>query len=285
MLSEELKILQENRLKDETINETRERLMQEKKLLPAPPTQPVRDEEGFAIDDLIIPRLKIVQPTNRNENAKVGYFHNVLTGEEKEKLEKVTFLRRYMGRVMFPENDFSGLRICWSYDGEVPAREEILAKTGEEPKAEKCVSGTKDARVFHCDFAKWRESENKKQPHQPPLCKETVSFLGVMDAVPFSISFHGMAISAVKKMIGSVYLLKKQAAMRGNNLHLRDFRMEIGLKMEKNNKGKFFVPVISGIEEIKDQEEKSLLNTFFHSLGHTSSDRMLPKEEEVNTAD
>ena len=268
----ELQTLRANRLAGEPINETQKRLAREGKLLPI--GQPVAvvaaavrsDEEGFFQDDLKIPRWRIIQPTCRVEGATVGTFRQTLNNEERDKLDNIVFLRRINGRILFPKETYTGDRECWSYDGNLPARDEILAKTGQEPKATCCVRQGNGQKIANCSFAMWRNDDEADNP-STPLCKETISFLGVDKAfIPFWVSFHGTAIPVMRKLISSIYLQKKQAAVQGENLHLRDFRLSLSLKLQLNDRGKFYVPVLDKIEKITAPEERQLLTRCFEAL-------------------
>lgn len=275
MTTTELQVLRESRLEGESLNETKDRLTKEGKFIPdkksnLPATVPMNDEEGFFQDDLAIPRWRVIQPTSRIEGAKIGTFRNTLTGEEREKLENVIFLRRQNGRILFPKDDFSGERICWSYDGFFPAREEIIAKTGSDPKSDCCVKKACGQKIVCCPLAMWN-NENKANGNgngnRAPLCKETITFLGVdKNFLPLWLYFHGTAIPLVKNLISSIYLQKKQSAVQGQNIHLRDFRVTLGLKLQINDKGKFYVPVFEKVEKIADQEEQKLLTKCFDTL-------------------
>ena len=288
MRHNELMTLKENRLEGETLNATRQRLQEEGKLalsISSPSTtaleKPVEaDEDGFVPEDLVIPRYKITQPTSRGEGTNPGKFQNALTNEAKDKLEKVIFLKRQNGRVLFPKNDFSGKRLCWSYDGAVPAIEEILAKTRAPARCDKCVTGNNGTKIVHCPFAQWKDVSGT-QFRQPPECKETINFLGLDNFMPFFVSFHGTAIPIVKKLLSSIYLKKKQAVLQGKNLQLRDFRVTLGLKLETNDKGKFYVPVMESVEEITDEEERAILSQCCESLQKRSLAETVAVEEKV----
>lgn len=272
MTTTELQTLREHRLAGEPINETQQRLVREGKLLTATKPVPVEavggDAEGFFPDDLKIPRWRIVQPTCRIEGAKEGTFRQTLNNEERDKLEHIVFLRRIPGRILFPKGDFSGERECWSYDGQLPASEEIRAKTGVEPKSACCVWQGNGQKIAQCAFAKWRSDETETDDNaNTPLCKETITFLGVdQEFIPFWLSFHGTGIPVVKKLISSVYLQKKQAAVQGEDLHLRDFRLSLTLKLQINDRGKFYVPVLDKIEKITVVAERQLLTRCFEAL-------------------
>jgi len=284
MTSTELQVLKENRADGETLNETKYRLVKEGRLVPVRDCEHEEyegDEDGFLQEDLSIPRWKIIQPTNRIEGAKVGTFRNALTGLEREKMENIVFLRRQNGRILFPKDDFSGERECFSYDGLAPAREEIIAKTGNEPKSECCVKKIGGQKIVCCSCAMWNnDDKNEDTSNRAPMCKEVITFLGVdKEMFPLWLSFHGTAIPVVKKLISSIYLQKKQAAVKGKSLHLRDFRMTIGLKLQITEKGKFYVPVFEKVESLNDPEEQKLLDKCFEALQRKEISESLAMEE------
>lgn len=279
MTTTELQILRENRLEGETLNITKERLAKEGKLVPATSSQtalvpvknevpvvsepPMSDEDGFFSADLMIPRWKTVQPTSRIEGAKEGCFLNSLTGDLREKLENIVFLTRRNGRVLFPKDDFSSVRLCWSNDGVSPAADSVLMQTGEKPKSHACIIGNNGDRKVVCPFAEWRKAE---KGNSAPECRETISFLGLdmQSLTPFFMIFHGTGIPPVKNLISSVYLKKKQATMQGKELHLRDFRLS--LKLQMNDRGKYYIPVFEKTEEVANESDRMLLTRCFEAL-------------------
>jgi hypothetical protein len=266
MTRKEVQTVQENRLENETFNDTRDRLVKEGKLVPLnvpPENKEPRDEEGFVETDISIPRWRIIQPTCRIENATPGTFRNTLTGEERQELANVTFLKRQNGRILFPKDDYSGEVECWSYDGVVPATDAIISKTGQQPKAECCVTNNNRLKTPICPLAMWQGGA--------PKCKETISFIGVDDGIsPFFISLHGTAIPVTKKLISTLYLKKKQAAAQGKCLRMRDFRITITLKQQITERGKFFIPIFDHLQEICDPEKQRILQKCFDSLNKRS---------------
>jgi hypothetical protein len=54
--------------------------------------------------------------------------------------------------------------------------------------------------------------------------------------------------------------------VRGENIHLRDFRLTLALRLQINDRGKFYVPVLEKTEEIKVAEERQLLDRCFEAL-------------------
>ena len=300
MKTTELKMLKENRIEGETLNATKERLgkegkltsptfpepdepqesmmpvpMQSKEIAVRPPegmmlSAPIAtDEDGFSQDDLIIPRWKSIQPTTRIEGVKEGHFYNSLTGELREKLENVVFLVRKNGRVLFPQTDFSGVRLCWSNDGCYPDSDKVLMQTGQQAKSSACVAS---GRKVMCLCAEWHRDE--KGTATPPECRETITFLGLdlQSLTPFIMTFHGAAISPVRNFISAVYLKKKQATMQGKELHLRDFQIVLSLKLQMNEKGKYYIPVFEKVTQINDESQKQILSACFELLSNKAVD-------------
>jgi hypothetical protein len=280
MTTTELQVLRENRIEGENLNTTKERLGKERKLVPVvsqtalvpqKPAEPIvsetamSDEDGFYTSDLMIPRWKAVQPTSRIEGAQEGRFYNSLTGELREKLENIVFLTRSNGRVLFPKDDFSGVRLCWSNDGMKPAADSVLLQTGDQPKSHACLVRNNGDKKVVCPFAQWQKTE---KGNTVPECHETISFLGLdmQSLTPFFMIFHGTGIPPVKNFISSVYLKKKQATMHSQELHLRDFKVTLSLKLEMNDKGKFYYPVFEKIEAITTETDRTVLNNCFAAL-------------------
>ena len=132
---EELQYLQANRVEGETINEARARL---EKHSGFPETKIAGNERQACNDldfgqDLTILRYKVVQPQCRIEGATAGYYRNMLTEEEFERLENVVLLTQQNSRSLFPQDDFSGMKRCFSYNGYVMrvklARKSLFRKT------------------------------------------------------------------------------------------------------------------------------------------------------------
>jgi hypothetical protein len=274
MVLNELQIIQDNRLEGESINAARERLQKEGKLTPSEQKianveeKSVVDENfpelenNFTQEDMSIPRYKIIQPTSRIENIDAGKFYNSLTGETYEKLEDIVFLLRNSGRVLFPEGNFNGERVCWSYSGTHPAADDIVAMTGNQPKSEICVSKTGNQKVHHCPFASWRNE--KGEPYNkgkfPPLCKETLSFLGLdKNLLPFYINFHGMALLSAKNFLKTIFIKKQQALMNNKKLGLYDFRFTITLELKIGERGKYYIPSFVNTKEIIEVEQKRVI--------------------------
>lgn len=288
MTLNELNALHANRKEGESVNETKERLLQERRpvaLLPPPAPEPIQEEcaeldTDFEDTNIVIPRFKIIQPSTRLEGATTGRFLNTITGEEREKLENIVLLKRTTGRVLFPKDDYSGERTCWSYDGLFPAAQEILFKTGQPPQHDRCVSKSGSVKTVHCPLAEWLKDE--KNNNIAPKCKDTIAFLAIdQGAFPFIIIFHGKAIPPIKTLLASIYLKKKQALLQGRTLYLRDFFVTLSLKLQINEKGKFFVPVVEKIEEISKPEDRELFTSCFQTFERKNMAE--PQEAQMTT--
>jgi hypothetical protein len=218
--------------------------------------------DGLTPDDLVIPRWKITQPTSRDTQAKPGAFYNTLTGESRERLDGVVLLIRKNGRVLFPDNDYSGVRDCWSYDGVAPEHHEIEERTGHGAKSPVCCDGKKAI----CPLAKW--AKDAKGNTVAPPCAETISFCGFDSATmtPFFVVFHGTGLAPVRNLLSAIYLKKKQAEMQGKTCNLRDFRVSLVLKLTVNDRGKFYVPAFEKLEPITDEAERSALGSCFAAV-------------------
>lgn len=184
--------------------------------------------EDISRDDLVIPRLRIVQPVS--EEGTAGNYLLNITGEEFETLD-VVFFKFSKGRVYFSDNLKEGV-LCGSHDRKTPSG------YIETPMAESCLN---------CIYAQWGKKDDGKPI--PPSCAETYNMLGyiVSDGMPFFISFKGTAIRPVKLFLSGI-------AFRGRKARadMRQFQVTMGLKQNSNEKGKFFVPTFSAPELLKD---------------------------------
>src|SRR5437773_6593411 len=71
--------------------------------------------EALGPEDLIIPRLSLVQPTSQIDGVEAGKFYMNLTGEEFDQVEAV-FLKVTKGRVYFAEETTERKPVCGSSD-------------------------------------------------------------------------------------------------------------------------------------------------------------------------
>ena len=225
------------------------------------------DDSDFQESDLIIPVWKIVQNSCRIEGCKpyLGQFYNTVSEEYREKLENVTFLKRQTGRVLFPRENYSGDRLCWSDDNIVPSN------TVEAPKCENC----KD-----CELSIWTKDENGR--NRPPKCKETTSFMSLEDNFsPFIIRFSGTAMPPVKALLSNLFLKTKLGIIQKKKLTLRSFSVTISLVEKTNDSGKFYIPVFTNIKEV-EVEKIELITALYETVKEIQGKKQLRIVEQTD---
>jgi len=189
--------------------------------------------EGFNQDDIVIPRMTIVQPTS--EEGTPGTFRFNLTGDEYIVM-KVVFLKASKGRVLFDNDDLTAGPRCGSNDRIRPSDH------FESPIAEACAE---------CPLSQW---DNRT----PPECNETYTLLGLDSEtlIPFFFQVKSTAIRPAKMFLSAV-------ALKGRKLKaaLCDFEVTLKLKEVKGEKGKYYVPIFfqpTYLEDHPYREEAAL---------------------------
>ena len=171
--------------------------------------------ENWTPEDIVIPVLRIVQPTSQWD-ADAGTFFDAQTGEIFKEIE-VVFIKSSWGRVKFKDNISEKGIECKSSDRIFPSV--------ENPPAKECKL---------CPYSKWENGE-------PPACKETLNNIiylipkklpSPLDGIPYLFSVHGMNIKPLKMALSSLIT-------RGKPIYSRIFKLT--LELTKNEKGKFYV--------------------------------------------
>ena len=250
-----LQTLREQRLPDETINETWARLKQQGTF-----DSPVSQNENSYNEDIVIARYKILQPSCQIEGVTPGCFLNTVTQEEVEKLENVVFLSRQYSRSLFANGDFSGRKTCWSWNGYTPAIEQIRLKTGKEPRDLVCANRDENGKLmFVCPFAQWRDEFDQPDPAgtKPPTCKTSISFLGLdlVKQMPFWIVFHGSSLPIVKSHLRVIDYKCVEARRQNRELNMYHFKTTISLKQQTTSKGRFYVVHFDDKQEITNSTQ------------------------------
>lgn len=178
--------------------------------------------EGFGTEDLVIPRMRIAQPTNR-QGWRAGHFVETLSEEHFAELTEVVTLQVQKARVYFTPDSSDPL--CASDDNIRPS-----ARI-ERPQADLCAQ---------CPKSQWSEGANGRRIKPP--CSETWNFLIAKDGMPYFLSFHGAALSETKKLVTALVLRGKQ-----KNLPAWGFRFDCGLKQVTFDQGVAFMPVFKNI--------------------------------------
>jgi hypothetical protein len=182
--------------------------------------EPVEGLEDIGQDDLIIPRLKIVQPTSQlGEGVLPGTFVSNLGGEGVKQVRIVPIAIK-KGRVLFEEGQ--DLPTCKSNDGLVPSV--------EHPVAPACARLERGRLVTLCPRAAWMGRDA-----DPPDCRLVYNVLALnLDegASPFFISLKGTSCKPVKQLLS--YLMMRK---------LSPFAMSCTMRLAetKNKLGRFYV--------------------------------------------
>jgi hypothetical protein len=195
---------------------------------PADVAAPVDDNGfvGFDQEDLVIPRLRIAQPTNRQDWTP-GKFYESLSDESFDKLEGVVALRLNKSRVWF-EDTGDGQPSCASDDFVRPS-DRI-----ENPVSPFCGD---------CPNAQWGADRT------PPICNETWNFLLVHQGMPYYIAFSSSALANTRKLVTALFLRAKQLKKP-----LWGFQFDIGLKKTEFAKGVAYMPTFSNVKAVPKDE-------------------------------
>jgi len=208
--------------------------------------------ESLTSEDLIIPRLVLVQPTSQIDGVGPGKFYLNLTGEEFEQVDAV-FLRVTKGRVYFAKESLEQKPLCGSPDRIKPS------PRYEEPMAESCAE---------CPYAQWFKKE-------PPACNETYNLLGVMveSGLPFWWSVKSSAMSPTKRYLSAIALRARQ----GKNLY--DVQATMTSQLVTKPGKKYHVPAYA-LTWLKDSSPYQAL---YEQYAHEEIDRTFQAEETVSS--
>jgi hypothetical protein len=141
--------------------------------------------EGIDQSDLMVPRVRVLQPTSKLP-GEAGEFHFNLTDTTKKTVVAV-LLRVQKGRVMWNPDDLAAAPVCASDDDKMPR-----------------AGGTYANPCADCPMAKWGADST------PPACSQTYNFLAADtedDNAPFMISLSKTSLKHGKRII-SVFVLK-----------------------------------------------------------------------------
>ena len=205
--------------------------MSEQELVPFSPATGI---EGFDEGDLVIPRMRIAQPTNTQGWAP-GKFVESLSEESFDELTGVVALKINKARVFFESPGDERPR-CASDDNVRPSPPPRV----EDPISEACAN---------CPKSQWTEDEFGSR--QKPDCSEQWAFLIAHEGMPYFITFHGAALTATKKLVTALVLRGKQ-----KKLPAWGFSFDIGLKDVKFTQGHAYMPLFRNIKAVaKDEVE------------------------------
>ena len=155
--------------------------------------------EDFDSADLIIPRIKIVQPTSRKGTA--GKFVMNLTEEEFDDFSMVV-IKATRSRVLWSDDLDAEEPVCRSQDFLNP--DPAIEMPVNESCAVYALKGDLKVLETICDSAKWTGG-------QRPTCNQVFNLLCLSsEDVPFWISLSGVSIGPVKRYISTIALRRKK---------------------------------------------------------------------------
>jgi hypothetical protein len=207
--------------------------------------------EVLGPEDLIIPRLTLVQPTSQIDGVEAGKFYMNLTAEQFDQVEAV-FLKVTKGRVYFADDAIERKPVCGSSDRIKPS-----------PRFETPASPT----CKECLFSRWNGKE-------PPFCNESYNLLGVMveTELPFWWSVKSTAIAPTKRFVSAIAL----RARMGKNLF--DAKATIKSQLVTLPGKKYHVPVYI-LTWLKDS---SAYRDLYNHYAHEEVERTFMAEEATN---
>lgn len=207
--------------------------------------------ESLGPEDLIIPRLVLVQPTSQIESVEAGKFYLNLTAEQFDEVQAV-FLKVTKGRVYFAEDANERKPLCGSPDRIKPSHR------FEQPIAPTCGE---------CPYSRWNKQE-------PPICNETYNLLGIMvdGGLPFWWSVKSTAIAPTKRFLSAIAL----RARMGKNLF--DAQVTIRSQLVAQPGKKYHIPVCT-LTWLKDS---SLYRDLYEHYAHEEIERTFQAEEAAN---
>lgn len=147
--------------------------------------------EGFGRDEMVIPRLRLVQAQSGfSDNA--GTIHNNMTGIAKDTIT-IIVIGAKKGRVKWPKDYKRDQEPDCASDDGVRAREGLA---GVEQDRQ-----TPTAECARCIYSQWSTEDSGKRI--PPPCSMVLNFLvvDVEDDLPSLISFKRTSMAAGKQLV------------------------------------------------------------------------------------
>jgi len=155
--------------------------------------------EDFDQSDLIIPRIKLVQPTSRTGTP--GKFIMNLTDEEFSEMD-IVVIKATRSRIWWSEDLSMEDPLCKSNDFMSPD------SSIDEPPSLKCAeymdrNGARSLNVI-CEKAKWLDNNR-------PDCNQVFNILCLSsENMPFWMSLSGSSIAPIKRFISVIALQRKK---------------------------------------------------------------------------
>lgn len=208
--------------------------------LSAPVNEPILGFEDVETDDLIVPRVKVIQalsPERKAKTADEGDIINSLTGE------------KLNGKIFVPVFMFKS-NIKWPVNREDPI--ECMARLGK-------VGVSKDGVSLACATCRQNEFDNTKEGKDAiPLCSKYINFFGFFkgEKAPIILSFSKTNYNEGKTMIS----LAKSVMQ---NMWNYGYRLEA--KEKSKNSNSWFV-IIPSMDLASSDEDKAFGMTLYNGF-------------------
>lgn len=205
------------------------------------------DAKQYGVDmqeeDLVMPRLQLVQPTSQREGA--GKFYFSLTGELFEQVECVVFSNQ-RGRVMFDPDMTKQETLCGSGDRIVPS------DRYQPPQAERCVE---------CKFSKrgYQEEILISGRKVMKFCSETQALkcMFVDSLFPFIFVGRRTSLQPVNE-----FLSYMQYECVKTKSPLCCFPIRITSELVQKANQKYYIPKIEKLGHIEKSEFITMMNKY-----------------------
>ena len=223
-----------------------------------------RDTKSYGIDlreeDLIVPRLILLQPTSQIDGA--GKFYYGLNGQLYDKVTAV-FFSNERGRIMFHPDISKMESLCGSNDRIVPS------PRFENPMAPRCVECPYSKRQYYTEVM---VGNNKKKQE----CSETQALKGIFvdDLMPFWFVGRKTSLFPINQFLTAASF----DAMKYKK-PLYCFPVEMTTKEILKPGQKYYIPVIKQLGMLEKEEFARMMDKY----ASANLDDTLKQEETAGT--
>lgn len=226
--------------------------------------------DGFTEDDLVVPRVSIVQKAGDavDKGHTLGFLMSNISDEEWETITATGILYK-KGMVCFEKPYRAGATpICRSNDAMTPSPEV------EDPPSKVCHRIVRRRLQPICPKAQWNKDE-KTGRSIPPECNLCYNVIWTRDdtGMPFFMSFRSSGIAPFKNLITPMW------GMKQNLFHVK---VEISTEDKTNAYGTFKIPKFKVLESHTPEEEAELVEVY---KGMQQMDLDASFDDERNLAD
>jgi hypothetical protein len=181
--------------------------------------------ENIGSDDILLPRLRIVQPTSLDSEEGLGKIRNSVTEDLYNRLVVIPLMVK-RSRIYFPPDDTHSAPECRSLDG-------MVSIDGKSCK--------------DCLKSNWGGEDG----HQPPLCAEARDFPCLLE--------DGTLCALSLKRSGIVEAKKLETVIKFKNIPFFFIKVEVSTKKAESKKGVYYTMVLKVVNETTEEERKRAL--------------------------